>query len=99
MYLGVLVQEVVTLNVKWIASCLGSGIEQFTLPLNTTKCVQMAMISSNKIHFICIERWIFQHFFDHIIAIALRMSSLPVIIQEASLSKSGTNSSFTIYQV
>ncbi len=66
-YLGVLVPEVVALNVKWIALCLGSAIEQFILPLNTTKCVQMAMISSNEIHFICIERWIFQHVFDHII--------------------------------
>jgi hypothetical protein len=32
-YLGVLVQEVVTLNVKQIALCLGSAIEKFTLPL------------------------------------------------------------------
>ncbi len=48
-YLGVLVPEVVTLNVKLIASCLGSAIEKFTLPLDTTKRVQVAMIFSNEI--------------------------------------------------
>ena len=51
LYLWVLVTETMTFNVKriMIASCLGSAIEKFTLPLNTTKHVQVAMVSSNEI--------------------------------------------------
>ncbi len=57
-YLAVLVPEVVTLNVKRSASCLGSAIEKFTLPLDTIKRVQFTMISSNEISSDdCIQLW------------------------------------------
>ena len=48
-YLWVLVTETMTFNVKQIASCFGPAIEKFTLPLDTTKRVQVAMVSSNEI--------------------------------------------------
>ena len=47
-YLWVLVTETMTFNVKQIASCFGPAIEKFTLPLDTTKRVQVAMVSSNE---------------------------------------------------
>ena len=37
------------IDVKRIASCLGSAIKKFTLPLDTTKRVQVVMVSSNEI--------------------------------------------------
>ena len=48
-YLWVLVTETMAIDVKRIASCLGSAIKKFTLPLDTTKRVQVAMVSSNEI--------------------------------------------------
>ena len=49
LYLWVLVKETMAFNVKRIASCLGSAIKTFTLPLDTTKRVHVAMVSSNEI--------------------------------------------------
>ena len=48
-YLWGLVTETMAVNVKRIASCLGSAIKKFTLPLDTTERVQVAMVSSNEI--------------------------------------------------
>ena len=48
-YLWVLVTETMAFNVKRIASCLGSAIKKITLPLDTTKRVPVAMVSSNEI--------------------------------------------------
>ena len=49
LYLWVLVTEMMVFNVERIASCLGSAIKKFTFPLDTTKRVQVAMVSSNEI--------------------------------------------------
>ena len=48
-YLWVLVTETMAFDVKRIASCLGSAIKKITRPLDTTKRVQVAMVSSNEI--------------------------------------------------
>ena len=45
----VLVTETMAIDVKRIASCLGSAIKKITLPLDTTERVQVAMVSSNEI--------------------------------------------------
>ena len=49
LYLWVLVTETMAFNVKRIALCLGSAIKKFTIPLDTTERVQVAMVSSNEI--------------------------------------------------
>ena len=43
MYLWILVPKAVALNIERIASCLGSTVEKFVLPLDASKCVEMAM--------------------------------------------------------
>ena len=48
-YLWVLVTEMMAFDVKRIASYVGSVIKTITLPLDTTKRVQVAMVSSNEI--------------------------------------------------
>jgi hypothetical protein len=49
MYLGNLVPKTVALNIERIASCLRPTVEQFIFPLDTSKCVKMAMWTVNEI--------------------------------------------------
>ena len=49
MHLWIPVPETMSLNVKRIASSLGPSIEQFTLPLDAAKRMQVTMWSTNDI--------------------------------------------------
>ena len=49
MYLRILVSKTVSRNIEWIASCLGSIVENFVSPLDASKCVEMAMRDANEI--------------------------------------------------
>ncbi len=48
-YLWIPVPETMAFNVKQVASCLWSSIEQFALPLDAAKCVEVTMWSADEI--------------------------------------------------